>query len=73
MTYIRGTGEGENKMNGFDFQAASEVAIRLAGVARRASMFGHDRERILEEILFMAEDYAKLAARIEAQLEKDVA
>lgn len=60
-------------MNGFDFQAASEVAIRLAGVARRANLFGHDRERILEEILFMAEDYAKLAARIEAQMEKEAA
>lgn len=73
MTYIRGTDKGETKMNGFDFQAATEVAIRLAGVARRANLFGHDRERILEEILFMAEDYAKLAARIEAQMEKEAA
>ena len=60
-------------MNGFDFQAATEVAVRLAGVARRACLFGHDRERILEEILFMAEDYAKLAARIEAEMERKAA
>lgn len=73
MTYIKYMNKGEMIMNGFDFQAASEVAIRLAGVARRANLFGHDRERILEEILFMAEDYAKLAARIEAQMEKEAA
>lgn len=73
MTYIKYMNKGEMIMYGFDFQAASEVAIRLAGVARRANLFGHDRERILEEILFMAEDYAKLAARIEAQMEKEAA
>lgn len=60
-------------MYGFDVQAATEVAVRLAGVARRANLFGHDRERILEEILFMAEDYAKLAARIEVQIEREAA
>lgn len=73
MTYIKGTNKGEMIMNGFDFQAATEVAIRLAGVARRANLFGHDRERLLEEILFVAEDYAKLAARIEAQMEEEAA
>lgn len=73
MTYIKYMNKGEMKMNGFDFQAATEVAIRLAGVARRANLFGHDRERLLEEILFVAEDYAKLAARIEAQMEKEAA
>ncbi len=60
-------------MNGYDIQAATEVAIRLAGVARRANLFGHDRERILEEILFLVEDYTKLADRIEAELVKEAA
>ncbi len=60
-------------MNGYDIQAALEVAKRLAGIARRADMFNQDRNRVLEEILFMAEDYAKLAARIEAQMEKEAA
>ena len=60
-------------MNGYDYQAAFEVAKRLASIARRADSFGHDRGRVLEEILFMAEDYAKLAARIEAQMEREAA
>lgn len=60
-------------MHGFDYQAASEVATVLAGVARRAKLFGHDRERILEEILFVSENYAKLATRIDAQQQKAAA
>ena len=70
MTYIKYMNKGETVM---DIQAATEVAKRLTGIARRAVTFGHDRERILEEILFMAEDYARLAARIEAQMEKEAA
>jgi hypothetical protein len=58
-------------MNGYDIQSALEVAKRLAGIARRADMFGQDRQRVLEEILFMAEDYAKLADRIEAAMEQE--
>ena len=60
-------------MNGFDYQSATEVAIRLAGVIRRANLFGHGRERIIEEILFLAEDYAKVAAQIEVIMEKEAA
>ena len=60
-------------MNGFDYQSATEVAIRLAGVVRRANLFDQGRERIIEEILFLAEDYAKVAAQIEAQMEKEAA
>jgi len=60
-------------MNGYDIQAALEVAKRLAGIARRADMFGQDRQRVLEEILFMAEDYSKLADRIEAAMEQEFA
>jgi hypothetical protein len=65
--------KGEITMNGFDYQSATEVAIRLAGVARRANLFGHSRERIIEEILFLAEDYAKVAAQIEVHMEKEAA
>lgn len=60
-------------MRGFDYQSATEVAVVLAGIVRRAKMFGHDRERILEDIAFLSEDYSKLAARIDAQLEKEAA
>lgn len=52
-------------MNGFDIQSATEVAKRLAGIARRADTFGHSRERVIEEIMYMAEDFQKLAERIE--------
>ena len=55
-------------MNGFDIHSANEVATRLAGIARRANMFGHDRERLIEEVLFLAEDYTKLAIRIEESM-----
>jgi len=65
--------KGEITMNGFDYQSATEVAIRLAGVARRANLWDHSRERIIEEILFLAEDYAKVAAQIEVQMEKKAA
>ena len=60
-------------MNGYDVQSALEIAKRLTGIARRADMFNQDRARILEEILFMAEDYAKLAARIEADMVEELA
>jgi len=60
-------------MNGYDVQSALEIAKRLTGIARRADMFNQDRARVLEEILFMAEDYAKLAARIEAAMVEELA
>jgi hypothetical protein len=60
-------------MNGYDVQSALEIAKRLTGIARRADMFNQDRARVLEEILFMAEDYAKLADRIEAAMVEELA
>lgn len=55
-------------MNGFDIQSANEVATLLRSMQRRAHKFGHDRERLLLEIGFMAENFEQLADRIEAQM-----
>lgn len=55
-------------MNGFDIQSALEVADKMRGIARRADMFGHDRERLLEEIIFYAECMEKYAERIEGRM-----
>jgi hypothetical protein len=55
-------------MNGFDIQAALEVAKKFRGIARRAESFGHDRERLIEELIFAAENYESLAQRIENEM-----
>ena len=52
-------------MNGFDIQSALEVANTLRSMQRRAHNFAHDRDRILTEIGYMAENYENLAQRIE--------
>jgi len=59
-------------MNGFDIQAALEIANKFRGIARRADTFGHDRARILEELIFAAENYESLADRIEASMLEEV-
>lgn len=56
-------------MTGFDVQSALEVANKIRGIARRADTFGHDRARLIEEILFYAEDMEKVAERIEKEME----
>lgn len=58
-------------MNGFDIQSANEVAKQLRSLQRRANLFAHDRERILLEIGFMAENFDKLAEVIEDIMERD--
>lgn len=58
-------------MNGFDVQAALEVANKMRGIARRANTFGHDRARLIEEILFYAEDMEKIATCIEENMEDE--
>jgi hypothetical protein len=60
-------------MNGFDIQAALEIANKFRGIARRADTFGHDRERILEEIIFMAENFELLALHIGDEMEREMA
>lgn len=73
MTYIREARAKEMKMNGFDVHSATEVAVLLAGIVRRAKMFGHDRERILEDVAALSENYARLADRLDAKIAKEVA
>lgn len=60
-------------MNGFDIQSALEVAKQLHNFQHWANHFGHDRERILQEIGFMADDFKKLAERIEDQMINEMA
>jgi len=51
-----------------DYQSAEAIAIRLEGVRRRADLFGQDRDRVLLEIEFLAEDFRKWAAKIEEEM-----
>jgi hypothetical protein len=45
-----------------------EFANRLRGIARRADTFGHDRQRILEELIFAAENLEKVAEDLEMKM-----
>lgn len=54
-----------------DIQDAFEFAKKLRGIHRRANTFGHDRERILEELIFAAENYEKVAEYNEIQMVKE--
>jgi hypothetical protein len=56
-------------MTGFDVQSALEVANKVRGIARRADTFGYDRARLIEEILYYAENMEKVAERIEKEME----
>lgn len=55
-------------MNAFDIQSALEVADKMRSIARRANTFGHDRERVLEEVIFYAECMEKYAERLEERM-----
>ena len=56
-----------------DIHTALEIAKRLRSISRRAETFGHSRECILEELIFVAALYENQADRIEAQMEKEAA
>ena len=45
-----------------------EFAKSLRGIARRADTFGHDRQRILEELIFAAENLEKVAENLEMKM-----
>ena len=45
-----------------------EFAKKLRGIARRADTFNHDRKRILEELVFAAENFEKVAENLELQM-----
>ena len=49
-----------------------EFAQKLRGIARRADLFGHDRTRLLEELIFAAENYEQVADRLEAAMIADM-
>jgi hypothetical protein len=51
-----------------DIQSAEAVAIRLEGIRRRADLFGQDRDSVLREIEFLAEDFRKWAVKIEEEM-----
>lgn len=59
-------------MNGFDIQSALEVAKQLRNFQHWANHFDHDRERILQEIGFLADNFEKLAEDIEVLMERDM-
>lgn len=45
-----------------------EFAKKLRSLARRADNFGHDRQRVLEELIFMAENYEEVSERLELEM-----
>jgi len=51
-----------------DYQSAEAIAIRLEGIRRRADLFGQDRDSVLSEIEFLAQDFRKWAAKIEEEM-----
>jgi hypothetical protein len=50
-----------------DIQSAYEFAKRLRDTARRAEAFGHNRQSILEELIFVAELYETRAEQLEME------
>lgn len=51
-----------------DIHAAQEIARKMRSLARRADSFGYDRQRILEAIIDIAENYEEVSERIELQM-----
>lgn len=47
-----------------DIQAAHEFATKLRSLARRVDN-GRDRQSILEELIYLAENYEEVAERID--------
>ena len=51
-----------------DIQTTLEFADKLRGIVRRADMFGHDRQRVIEELIYAAENYESVADRFADQM-----
>jgi hypothetical protein len=51
-----------------DVQTAEEFAKSLRSIVRRSYTFGKTRENILEELTAMAENYERVAARIDREI-----
>jgi hypothetical protein len=45
-----------------------EFGKSLRKLLRRADRFGYDRQRLAEEVLFLAENYEGVAERLELQM-----
>jgi hypothetical protein len=45
-----------------------EFGKSLRKLLRRADRFGYDRQRLAEEVLYIAENYEKVAERLELQM-----
>lgn len=50
-----------------DIQTALEFAGKLESIRRRAVMFNHDMDRVLEELQGAAENYRRVADYIDQQ------
>lgn len=51
-----------------DLHSALEIAKRMRSLARRADMFGYDRQAVLEAIVAIAENYEEVAQRVEQEM-----
>lgn len=51
---------------------AVALAERIESLIRRSATYNKSKERILEEMLFMAEDLRAYADRLDAAMEKDL-
>jgi hypothetical protein len=51
-----------------DIQAAQEIARKMRSLARRADSFGYNRQKVLEAIIEIAENYEEVSDRIELQM-----
>lgn len=51
-----------------DIQAAQEIANKMRSLARRADSFGYNRQKVLEAIIEIAENYEEVSDRIELQM-----
>ena len=49
-----------------------QLAERLESLIRRTGTYNKSRDRVLEELLFMAQDLRAEADRLDAQMEKEL-
>jgi hypothetical protein len=48
-----------------DIQAAEEISRKMRSLARRADSFGYDRQRLIEAIIDIAQNYEEVAGRVQ--------
>lgn len=54
-----------------DFQSAQSISEHFARIARCADRFGYTRETLIEELVAASENYKRIAAHIERQMEEE--